>query len=92
MQARGIAAFPSFTCKDVVEDPHFNARSFVERLHHPEVGVRAHTGIPWRFITRPNGVRMPAPQLGGHTDEVLQGTLGMDEEEIERLRTDGVLV
>ena len=92
LQARGIAAFPSFTCKDVVEDPHFNARSFVERLHHPEVGVRAHTGIPWRFITRPNGVRMPAPQLGGHTDEVLQGTLGMDEEEIERLRADGVLV
>ena len=92
LQARGIAAFPSFTCKDVVEDPHFNARGFIERLHHPEVGIRAHTGIPWRFATRPNGVRTPAPQLGAHTDEVLQGLLGMDEEEIAQLRTAGVLV
>ena len=72
LQARGIAAFPSFTCKDIIEDPHLNARGFVERLEHPEVGARAHTGIPWRFAERPNGVRMPAPQLGGHTDEVLR--------------------
>ena len=70
LQAHGIAAFPSFTCKDIIEDPHLNARGFVERLEHPEVGVRAHTGIPWRFAERPNGVRRPAPQLGGHTDEV----------------------
>lgn len=92
LQAGGIAAFPSFTCKDVVEDPHFNARGFIERLHHPEVGVRAHTGIPWRFTARPNGVRKPAPQLGSHTDEVLQRILGMNEDEIAQLRADGVLV
>ena len=92
LQARGIAAFPSFTCQDVVEDPHFNARGFIERLPHPEVGARAHTGIPWRMAERPNGVRTPAPQLGGHTDEVLQDLLGMEEEEIAQLRAEGVLV
>ena len=92
LQARGIATFPSFTCRDVVEDPHFNARGFIERLEHPEVGARAHTGIPWRMAERPNGVRSPAPQLGGHTDEVLQGLLGMDATAVAQLRTDGVLV
>ncbi len=92
LQARGIAAFPSFTCQDVVEDPHLNARGFIERLPHPEVGVRAHTGLPWRLTARPNGVRAPAPQLGGHTDEVLRGVLGMEEGEIKRLRAEGVLV
>ena len=91
LQARGIAAFPSFTCKDVIEDPHLNARGFVERLAHPEVGARAHTGIPWRLSVRPNGVRTPAPQLGGHTDEVLGEVLGLDDAEIADLRADDVL-
>ena len=91
LQARGIAAFPSFTCKDIIEDPHLNARGFVERLEHPEVGARAHTGIPWRFAERPNGVRMPAPQLGGHTDEILRSALGMSAPRIDELRAAGVL-
>lgn len=91
LQARGIAAFPSFTCKDVVEDPHLNARGFVERLEHPEVGARAHTGIPWRLAERPDGVRMPAPQLGGHTDEVLRHVLGLSDDQIDDLRANGVL-
>ncbi|MCY4014270.1 MAG: CoA transferase [Gammaproteobacteria bacterium] len=91
LQAQGIAAFPSFTAKDIIEDPHLNARGFVERLEHPEVGARAHTGIPWRFAERPNGVRMPAPQLGGHTDEVLRDVLGLGGAEIDDLRGRGVL-
>ena len=91
LQARGIAAFPSFTCKDIIEDPHLNARGFVERLEHPEVGARAHTGIPWRFHERPNGVRIPAPQLGGHTDEVLRDVLGLSDAAIDDLRANDVL-
>ena len=91
LQAKGIAAFPTFTCKDVIEDSHLNARGFVERLEHPEVGVRAHTGIPWQFAERPNGVQRPAPQLGGHTDEVLREVLGMADAEIAGLRQNGIL-
>lgn len=91
LQARGIAAFPSFTTKDVIEDPHLNARGFVERLEHPEVGARAHTGIPWRFAERPNGVRMTAPQLGRHTDEVLRDVLDLSASAISDLRANDVL-
>ena len=91
LQAQGIAAFPSLTAKDIIEDPHLNARGFVERLEHPEVGARAHTGIPWRFAERSNGVRMPAPQLGGHTDEVLRDVLGLSDAEIDDLRERGIL-
>ncbi len=91
LQALGMAAFPSFTCADIVEDPHLNERGFIERLEHPEVGARAHTGIPWRLTKRANGVRMPAPCLGGHTDAVLGGVLGYSDEEIVKLREQGVL-
>ena len=91
LQALGIAAFPTFTCQDVVEDPHLNERGFIERLEHPEVGARAHTGIPWRLARRANGVRMPAPRLGGHTDAVLSEVLDYSDEEIARLREQGIL-
>lgn len=91
LQALGIAAFPTFTCGDIVEDPHLNERGFIERLEHPEVGVRGHTGIPWRLANRSNGVRMPAPCLGGHTDAVLAEVLGYNDEEIAQLHQQGVL-
>ena len=91
LQSAAIAAFPTFTCKDIVEDPHLNARGYIERLVHPEVGARAHTGIPWRLARRQNGVRMPAPCLGADTEQVLRDTLGYDEARIAALREGDVL-
>lgn len=91
LQDAGIAAFPSFTCQDIVEDPHLNYRGFIERLNHPEVGKRAHTGIPWNMKNRPNGVTKAAPCLGGDTDEVLTDVLGMDTNTINSLRAKEIL-
>ena len=91
LQSAGIAAFPTFTCKDIVEDPHLNARGYIERLAHPETGSRAHAGIPWRLARRPNGVRFPAPCLGADTEDALRDILGYDEERINALRLADVL-
>ena len=91
LQAQGVAAFPSFTTEDIVRDPHLNARGFIERLEHPEVGRRTHVGIPWRLDQRPNGVRMPAPCLGADTDTLLTEVLGYDAARIKELREGDVL-
>jgi crotonobetainyl-CoA:carnitine CoA-transferase CaiB-like acyl-CoA transferase len=91
LQQQGIAAFPSLSCQDLVEDRHLNERGYIERLDHPEVGARAHTGVPWRLRQRTNGVQMPAPCLGADTDNVLAETLGYDEGTIAELRNSGVL-
>ena len=91
LQAQGVAAFPSFTTEDIVQDPHLNARGFIERLEHPEVGRRAHVGIPWRHDRRPNGVRVPAPCLGADTDTLLSEVLGYDAARIKELRDGDVL-
>lgn len=86
LQAAGVAAFPSMSSKDLVEDPHLNERGFFVRLPHPAVGTQTHAGIPWRMTHSANGVRTPAPLLGQHTDEILVGILGYSEQEVERLR------
>ena len=91
LQAQGVAAFPSFTTEDIVRDPHLNSRGFIERLDHPEVGRRAHVGIPWLHDRRPNGVRVPAPCLGADTDTLLSEILGYDAARIKELRDGGVL-
>ena len=91
LQAQGVATFPSFTTEDIVRDPHLNARGFIERLEHPEVGRRAHVGIPWRHDRRPNGVRVPAPCLGADTDTLLSEVLGYDTARIKELRDGDVL-
>ncbi len=91
LQAAGIAAFPTFTSQDIIEDPHLNARGTIERLPHVRVGVRPHTGIPWRFSMRANGVRFPAPCLGADTDALLAEVLGYDDKKIAELRASKVL-
>jgi crotonobetainyl-CoA:carnitine CoA-transferase CaiB-like acyl-CoA transferase len=91
LQEAGVAAFPSMSGKDLIEDPHLNARGFFERLAHPEVGTRTHMGIPWLFNHAPNGVRWPAPLLGQDTDQVMGEVLGYDAHAIARLKDEQVL-
>lgn len=91
LQAAGVAAFPSMTSKDLVEDPHLQERGFFARLQHPEVGVRTHSGIPWHLTNTPAGVRSPAPLLGQHTDEIMSDLLGYSEQEIARLKEEKIL-
>ncbi len=82
LQAVGVAAFPTLTCRDIVHDEHLNARGFIERLPHPEVGIRAHTGIPWRMRERSNGVTKSSPCLGEDTELVLREMLDLDVADI----------
>lgn len=90
LQAAGVAAFPSLSSRDLVEDPHLAQRGFFERLAHPEVGVRTHAGIPWRLAEAPNGVRAAAPLLGADTEAVLGDLLGYSPAQVAKLREDGV--
>jgi crotonobetainyl-CoA:carnitine CoA-transferase CaiB-like acyl-CoA transferase len=91
LQAVGVAAFPALTAEDIARDPHMNARGFLERLAHPEVGARVHTGIPYRLRRRENGVPRPAPVLGADTEAVLAEVLGLAAADVASLREAKVL-
>ena len=43
-----------------------------------------------RFSETPVTYDMPPPMLGQHTDEILQGLLGMSAQQIAELRESGV--
>ena len=86
LQTAGVPAFPSVSSADLRTDPHLAAREAFHDFEHPEVGVRAHFRVPWRWARRTNGTGRRAPCLGEHTDEVLREVLGLTGNEIEDLR------
>ena len=86
LQAAGVSAFPSVCSADLRADPHLAARGAFHDFDHPEVGVKAHFRVPWRWSRRANGTGRRAPCLGEHTGEVLREVLGLTEEEIADLR------
>ena len=71
--------------------PQLQFRRFFEEVDHPVAGTARHSTLPMRFSRGPNRFhRRPAPLLGEHTDEVLRG-LGVSDDELTRLREDGVI-
>ena len=91
LQARGIAAYPALTPRDVMHEEHLEAQGFFERLPHEAVGVRTHTGIPYRLRQRPNGVHKASPPLGADTERILGEVLGYTPEQVGALREAKVL-
>jgi crotonobetainyl-CoA:carnitine CoA-transferase CaiB-like acyl-CoA transferase len=60
-------------------------------VHHPTAGKVKLAGIPVKFSATPASVRLPPPLLGEHCAGVLSSWLGMNNEEIERLKRKSVL-
>lgn len=68
-----------------------SARGFFEVLEHPVNAPARFTTMPFRLSRRPRPVHAwPAPLLGQHNRELLT-ELGLSDEDIERLETEGVI-
>ena len=83
---RAFRAAGSIRSPQALDDPHTAAREMVETVEHPTIGALKMLGIPFRFTDTPASVRRAPPTLGQHTDEMLKGELGLDEEAIAELR------
>ena len=92
LQAAGVISAPVSDGRDLVEDPHLNARGFWADLDHPDAGRKRYPGNPIKLSETPLTYRFAAPCLGEHNDEVLRGLLGMADSEVAALRADGVVV
>lgn len=79
------------TIDRVVDHPQVEARGMLVEHEHPVAGKVRMVGVPVRLSETPGAIRTPAPLLGQHTDEVLRDCLGLDDEEIERLRRAGAI-
>jgi CoA:oxalate CoA-transferase len=74
-----------------VAHPQVRARGAIVACTHPVAGTFETVGPPVRLSDTPGSIRLPAPLLGEHTDQVLRERLGMSDEEIARLKAQGVI-
>jgi formyl-CoA transferase len=71
--------------EELVDDPQLRARGMIERHPHPTLGEVVFHGNALHFEGHPPRERALAPDLGADTAEIL-GAIGVDEEELARLR------
>ena len=82
LQSKGIPAGVVQNSRDVTEDEHIQAREYLEYLDHPETGVMAYDGNPFKMSKTPGRLTMPAPTIGQHNEYVCKDILNMTDDEI----------
>ncbi len=80
-----VPAGRSYTAKDIVEDPHYQAREMVLKQQTRDGHEVAVPGIVPKLLGTPGRVRSSAPKLGDDTDAVL-AEIGLSSNDIAALR------
>ena len=90
LNAAGVPCGPIYAIDEVFEDPQVKHVQMAKAVDHPALGRIELVNQPVR-LSRAEGLEYSAtPERSQHTDEVL-GEFGFAEDEIERLRTSGVV-
>ncbi len=86
LQATGVIAAAVLNPKQVLLDPHLKERGYFDVIEQPDVGRKP---IPKQLGAHFSGFSIdceaPAPRLGEHNREVLQGLLGLSDEAVAAL-------
>jgi|DewCreStandDraft_1066081.scaffolds.fasta_scaffold00059_163 crotonobetainyl-CoA:carnitine CoA-transferase CaiB-like acyl-CoA transferase len=77
--------------EDLQEDEQVLANEYVREMAHPRYGQVKVQAYPIRFYETPTRERRPAPEMGAHSLEVLTSELGLSEEQVAQLITDGIV-
>jgi crotonobetainyl-CoA:carnitine CoA-transferase CaiB-like acyl-CoA transferase len=85
-----LPASPYQTLIDVIHDPQAKANNFFLPYDHPNYGKMEIMASPVNMSKTPATIRMPAPEFGQHTEEVLLEA-GYTWEDIERFKNEHVI-
>ena len=88
----GVTVTPVNTLGDVFKDPQAKARKSLWEVDHPTIGKLPLLASALQHLSRtPASPQGPPPLLGEHTNQALSEDLGISEEEIAKLKEDGVI-
>ena len=89
-EAADAAIAPVYDASDLRDDPHFSSTGAFVSVEDDELGHVLMSNLASRLSETPGSVEWAGPAHGAHTAEVL-AEIGIDGDELERLRRDGVV-
>lgn len=92
MIRHSVPAGRVYTAKDMLADPHFQARDAIVEVETQTRGpIKMQNAFP-KFSKTPSGVRRPAPAVPGQDNAAIYGeVLGIGEEEMNSLAARGTI-
>ncbi len=85
-----VPSGPIYSVRDMMSDPHFNARGLFEQVEINGKPLRIPAIAP-RIGEGAGRTRWPGQDLGSHNDEVYRDVLALSAEELDSLKRDGVI-
>lgn len=87
----GVPAGAVLDSGDLLADPSFYESGMLTTVEHPVRGPVVLPGWPVQMSGSPSPVITPPPLLGQHTAPVLEKLLGLNSQQINELREEGVV-
>lgn len=85
-----VPAGPIYDAADMFADPQYQARELFESVPVHDYEVKVPAILP-KLDSTPGRTEWAGPELGEHTDAVLQNRLGLSPSELRDLREQGVI-
>jgi formyl-CoA transferase len=90
MAAARVPAGRVFTVKDIVNDPHYQARGMLQTIELDDGSSLKVPGVIPKLSGTPGSFEGGGPALGQHTISVLQG-MGLESQKLAQLQEKGVI-
>lgn len=90
-EACGGTIAPIYSAQQIVEDPHVQARGFLQTVQDEDFGEVRVPGIVPRFGNHDCVSRQTGKGIGAANADVYMGRLGLSAEELERLKSEGIV-
>ena len=91
LEQEDIVVSPVNNIQQAVSDPHIMEREMVLAVEHSRLGEVNVVGTPMKFSRTPCQIEKASPDLGEHTNELLEELLELSPEEIDTLRAEKVI-
>lgn len=91
LQNHGIPCAPVNNFAAALNDPHIHDRNMIVEVPHPNGTKTKQVGNPIKLSEYPEEEYLPPPLLGQDTDQVLKTLLGLSEETLKGLRSQGII-
>jgi CoA:oxalate CoA-transferase len=86
----GVPCGPINNIEMITKDEQVASREMIVDVDHPVAGTTSIPGIPIKMSKTMGSIRKAAPLLGEDTEEIIKELLGRSDEEIQKLKEEGI--